>query len=593
MIPESQVEDIISRNDLVDVINEYTHLARRGSGYMGLCPFHREKTPSFSVHEGKQIFKCFGCGKGGNVVHFIMLAEGLDYRSALEFLANRVGIEIETTRSRGSSTTKLRQDIMSVNKEAARFFFRNLIDNKIAQKYCVDRGIDVKTIKKFGIGFAPDAWSALREHLKAQGVSEELLLKAGLILQGKENSTYDRFRNRLMFPIFDVLGNVIAFGGRVLDDSMPKYLNSPETVLYTKGNHLYALNFARKSESKRVFIVEGYMDCIALNQRGITYSVASLGTALTDNQAKLLKKYFDEVIISYDADTAGQNATIRGMEILQKHGFRVKVLELPKGDDPDDYIRKYGRDKFFELADGAKTFVEYQVSLIEGRWSPKQLDTRIEFVKEVVELLAKIENRVERDMYSKWVSREYDLSEETLQMQVENRIKGQKVNLDNLYVIKRAAVRADTKAIELKDENLTKRDRNEKMLILLMSEEVQVLRRVRKEINSDLFTEKNRRLYESLLKREERGESIGSESVLRDADIEDAAVISEILSEWLTPPDIYKACKEIIIKLRNAKYEERLAEIYEVLKDENLDMEEKIKLTNEIKKILEEKRADI
>lgn len=196
-------------------------------------------------------------------------------------------------------------------------------------------------------------------------------------------------------------------------------------------------------------------------------------------------------------------------------------------------------------------------------------------------------------MYSKWVSREYDLSEETLQMQVENRIKGQKVNLDNLYVIKRAAVRADTKAMELKDENLTKRDRNEKMLILLMSEEVQVLRRVRKEINSDLFTEKNRRLYESLLKREERGESIGSESVLRDADIEDAAVISEILSEWLTPPDIYKACKEIIIKLRNAKYEERLAEIYEVLKDENLDREEKIKLTNEIKKILEEKRADI
>ncbi len=593
MIPESQVEDIINSNDLVDVVNEYTRLVRRGSGYMGLCPFHREKTPSFSVHEGKQIFKCFGCGKGGNVVHFIMLAEGLDYRSALEFLANRAGIEIETTGRRAGSTTKLRQDIMSVNKEAARFFFRNLIENKTAQKYCVDRGIDVKTIKKFGVGFAPDAWSALREHLIAQGVSEELLLKAGLVLQNNtRNSTYDRFRNRLMFPIFDVLGNVIAFGGRVLDDSMPKYLNSPETALYTKGNHLYALNFARKSESKRVFIVEGYMDCIALHQRGITYAVASLGTALTDNQAKLLKKYFDEVIISYDADTAGQNATIRGMEILQKHGFRVKVLELPKGDDPDDFIRKYGRDKFFKLADDAKTFVEYQVSLIEGRWSPKQLDTRIEFVKEVVELLAKIENRVERDMYIKWVSLEYDLSVETLGMQVENRMRGGKVDLDNFFVIKRAAVRADTKA-KVSDENLTKRDRNEKMLILLMSEEVQVLRRVRKEISSDLFTEKNRKLYENLLKRDDRGESTGSESVLMDADIEDAAVISEILSEWLTPPDIYKACKEIIIKLRNAKFEERLAEIYEILKDKNLDDEERTKLTNEIKKILEEKRADI
>lgn len=592
MIPESQVEEIIERNDLVDVVNEYTRLTRKGSGYMGLCPFHREKTPSFSVHEGKQIFKCFGCGKGGNVVHFIMLAEGLDYRSALEYLAHRVGIEIENTSNRANSATKLRQDIMSVNKEAARYFFRNLIDNKIAQKYCVDRGIDVNTIKKFGIGFAPDSWSGLRDHLKEKGVSEELLLKAGLIIKGKEESTYDRFRNRLMFPIFDVLGNVIAFGGRVLDDSLPKYLNSPETALYTKGNHLYALNFARKSESKRVFIVEGYMDCIALHQRGITYSVASLGTALTDNQAKLLKKYFDEVIISYDADTAGQNATIRGMEILQKHGFRIKVLELPKGDDPDDFIRKYGRDRFFKLADEAKTFVEYQVALIEGKWSPKQLDTRIEFVKGVVELLARIENRVERDMYIKWVSREYDLSEETLGMQVDNQISGQKVNYENLYVIKRAAVRADLKT-EVKDENFVKRDRNEKILILLLSEEVQVLRRLRKEIKGELFTERNRRLYENLLARDDRGENIGSESVLLDADIEDAAIISDILSDWLTPPDLYKACKEIIIKLRNAKYEERLAEIYELLKNENLDKDEKNRLTNEIKKILEEKRADI
>lgn len=593
MIPESQVEEIINRNELVDVVNEYTRLARKGSGYMGLCPFHREKTPSFSVHEGKQIFKCFGCGKGGNVVHFIMLAEGLDYRLALEFLANRVGIEIESEYSGGNSISKLRQDIMSLNKEAARFFFRNLANSAYAQKYCMDRGIDAKIVKRFGLGYATESWNALRDHLKEIGVSEELMLKAGLVSQGRDGSTYDRFRNRLMFPIFDVLGNVIAFGGRVFDDSMPKYLNSPETALYTKGKHLYALNFARKSENKKVFMVEGYMDCIALHQRGITYSVASLGTALTDNQAKLLKKYFDEVIISYDADTAGQNATIRGMEILQKSGFRVKVLQLPKGEDPDDYIRKYGQDKFFELADNAKTFVEYQVSLIEGRWSPKQLDTRIEFVKELVGLLANIENRVERDMYIKWASREYDLSEESLKMQVEAESRGQKLNLDNLYVIKRGSVRSSNKKGEAKNENVVKRDRNEKMLILLLSEETQVLQKLRGEIKKDLFTESNRRLYENLLKRCDNGDKIGTESVLMDADIDDAEVISQILSEWLTPPDLYKACMEIILKLRNTRYEERLEEIYKLLEQEDLDIDERNRLTTEIKNILDEKRAGI
>ncbi len=273
MISESQIEEIIEKNEIADVISEYTMLTRRGSGFMGLCPFHREKTPSFSVHESKQIFKCFGCGKGGNVVHFIMLAEGLDYVSALEFLANRAGIEIEQTGSQSANLNKIRQDILAVNKEAAKLFYKNIRTSKMAQEYCMNRGIEAKTIKGFGIGYALDSWNNLTDHLKKIGVTEDLMCQAGLVIKSNDGC-HDKFRNRLMFPIFDVLGNVIAFGGRVFDSSSPKYLNSPETIAYKKGKNLYALNFARKSESKRVIMVEGYMDCIALHQRGITYKVA-------------------------------------------------------------------------------------------------------------------------------------------------------------------------------------------------------------------------------------------------------------------------------------------------------------------------------
>lgn len=585
MIPESQIEEIIEKNDLADVVSEYTRLTRKGSGYMGLCPFHREKTPSFSIHEGKQIFKCFGCGKGGNVVHFIMLAEGFDYFSAIEFLASRAGIEI-TDKYTGSSTSKLRQDIMSLNKEAARFFFKCLAKDAGAQQYCINRGFDIKTIKTFGIGYAPDTGSALKDYLLKMGITEKLMLDAGLVIKGKDNNTYDKFRKRLMFPIFDVLGNVIAFGGRVMDNSMPKYLNSPETALYTKGKHLYALNFARKSESKRVFMVEGYMDCIALHQRGITYAVASLGTALTDNQAKLLKKYFDEVIISYDADSAGQKATIRGLEVLQKTGFRIKVLSIPDGKDPDDYLKRHSPEEFLKLADNAKTMIEYQVGKIQERWSPKKFDTRIEFVKEVTALLAKIENRVERDMYINWVSREYEIPEESLSLQIEDVGKGFE---ENLYVIKRGNIKESENNTAPKTES--KRDMQEKMLILLLSEDMRVLQKLREQIAKDYFTDKNKILYENLLRRCDSGLKAGTESVLMDADVADASIISQILTTWLTPPDILEACREIMGRIRKIKLDDRIEEIYAILRQNKIDDETRDRLKIEITNILKEKRA--
>lgn len=281
-------------------------------------PFSQKKTPSFSVLTDRQIFKCFGCGKGGNVVHFIQMAEGLEYWDAVEFLGDKLGIKLE--RNKGNNSTdqsKMRQDVMAINKEAARFFFSQLTQSREGISNILPKGIFPETVKSFGLGFAKDDFHALIDHFKARDVSEKMLVTAGLVIPTKNDGYCDKFRNKVMFPIFDVLGNVVAFGGRVLDDSKPKYINSPETPVYTKGRHLYGLNFARKAESKRVIIVEGYMDCIALHQHGIKWVVAALGTALTMDQARLLKKYYDEVITCFDADSAGQTAALRGLDIWQ------------------------------------------------------------------------------------------------------------------------------------------------------------------------------------------------------------------------------------------------------------------------------------
>lgn len=587
MIPESQIDDIINQNDLVDLVGEYTQLRKSGNSYKGLCPFHREKTPSFFVQEEKQIFKCFGCEKGGNAVHFVMLAEGLDYRSALLFLANRAGITVETTRDKGRG--KIRQDIISLNKETARYFYSNLATNRQAQSYCYNRGIGEATIKTFGIGYALDAWDGLTSHLRALNIKEDMMLKAGLVIErDKGRGVHDKFRNRLMFPIFDVLGNVIAFGGRILDETMPKYLNSPETPVYTKSNHLYALNFARKSESKRVFVVEGYMDCISLYQGGITEVVASLGTAFTNSQAKLLKKYFDEAIITYDADAAGQSATIRSLDILQNQGFRVKVLSLPDGYDPDDYIKKRGKESFLQLADKADTLVEYKVRLAEKRWSPNSLDTKIEFLKDLITILAQIDNAVERDMYVKRFSEKYNIPLAPLKEELEKRLKGIEDNFEDLAVIKRGKTVSLEKS-KVVDRKLIQRDRNEKLLLLLLSEDVNVLIKKRKNIDTSIFNLKNKELYIKLLNRYDKNEKMGTSSVLNDADVDDAPIITDLLEKWLTPPDIEKACDELIEKMEKSKDEDQLESLYALLRNRDIDEKKRTTILKEIDEIVKKR----
>ncbi len=596
MIPQQQIDEIIEKNDIVSVISDYVKLERKGNSYKGLCPFHKEKTPSFSVMEDRQIFKCFGCGKGGNVVHFIMQAEGLSYPDALKYLAEKQGIQIrDTSDKKAAELAEKRKLIMQINKEAARFFFMQLTKSREGYEYFTRRGIPPETVKHFGLGFAADSWDCLIRYFASKNITASQLETAGLVIRNKSGGYCDKFRHKVMFPIFDVLGNVVAFGGRVLDDSKPKYINSPETALYTKGKHLYGLNFARQSGSKRVIIVEGYMDCIALHQRGISWAVAALGTALTLDQARLLKKYFDDCITCFDADAAGQTATLRGMDILTRAGFNVRVMAVPDGKDPDEFLKKHSPDAFIEIADRAKTLVEYKITLAEKKYPPEDNARRVKFLGAVTETLASIEDAVERDMYTSWVSREYEISAEPLKEQIRNLRTGGKINAQNIFM-KRAVAsekRPQEKGGAVKmTEKQRKIDLFEKTLLLLLAEDTRNLAAKQPLLKEEFFLQKsNRELYRNLLNRVDKGQAVSKEVLLSDVGISDAEVLAKILSNWISPPDISKACSELITKLEKVHDESRLAQIYSLLADPQLDVAKKEELTKEMNQILLGKRS--
>lgn len=414
-ISEEILEKIKEANDIVDVISESVRLKKSGRSFSGLCPFHNEKSPSFSVSQEKQIYKCFGCGESGNVITFVMKNKHMPFMDAIKFLADRSNIVLQEE-ARVNPTARKKELLYKVNVEAGRFFYSNLRANKIAKEYFLNRGIREETIKKFGLGYAKDSWNNLLFHLRKLGYKDEILLEAGLVLTSeKTGNNYDRFRNRVMFPVFDYRGKVIGFGGRVLDDSKPKYLNSPETLVFQKGTNLYGLNFAIKSNmQERYFImVEGYMDLITLHQYGITNVVASLGTALTENQARLLKRYADKVIISYDADVAGQTATMRGLEILKNAGFDVRVLSIPQGKDPDEYVRSNGKEAFIKLINDAEGLVDYRIKKAGENINFKDSNDLIRYGKKVTEILAQV-NPIEKDIYIKKISENTGIREQAL-----------------------------------------------------------------------------------------------------------------------------------------------------------------------------------
>lgn len=423
--PPAFLDELAARNPIEEVVGQYVNLKRSGSNLFGLCPFHGEKTPSFSVAPDKGIYYCFGCHKGGGVINFEMEIEGLSYPDAVRALAQRVGMEVPDDEEYQSRYRK-QERLWALAKEAARFFVTQLYAPTGAEglRYAQSRGMSKGTLTRFGIGFAPDSWDSLCKAMWAKGYTDEELKDAGLVSVSQKNGNiFDRFRNRLMFPIIDVRGNVIGFGGRVMDNSTPKYLNSPETEIFNKRKNLFALNIAKKTKLGYLILVEGYMDAIALHQYGFDCAVASLGTSLTEEHAVLLSRYTEQVVLIYDGDEAGQNATRRAIPMLERAGLQVKVLQMRDAKDPDEFLKKFGADRFKLLLEESSNRVEYQLRAIQKKYDLNVDEDRVKFISEAAELVSSLGNAVQREIYGNRVAEVGKISSDAMKIEVNKAFK--------------------------------------------------------------------------------------------------------------------------------------------------------------------------
>ncbi len=421
--PQAFIDELTARNPIEDVVSQYVTLRRSGANYFGLCPFHGEKTASFSVNPGKGMFYCFGCHKGGGVINFQMEIEGLSYPDAVRALAKRAGMEVPED-EQYQSRYRQQERLWALHKEAARYFHAQLYApaGAAALNYALGRGMSKGTLTKFGIGYAPDSWTGLVAAMRGKGYTDQELRDSGLVTVSRKNgSLFDRFRDRLMFPIIDVRGNVIGFGGRIMTDdkSAAKYLNSPETLIFNKRKNLFALNLAKKSKLGYLILVEGYMDAIALHQYGFDCAVASLGTALTEDGAALLSRYTDQVVLIYDGDAAGQNATARAIPILEKTGLQVKVLQMRDAKDPDEFLKKFGADRFRLLLEESANRVEYQLGAIARKYSLRDDDQKVKFLQECAELISTLGSAVQREVYSGRVAETAGIGMDAMKLEVD------------------------------------------------------------------------------------------------------------------------------------------------------------------------------
>ncbi len=570
LYPDELIEEVRLRNDIVDVVSSYVKLERKGRRYFGNCPFHNEKTPSFSVEPGKQFFYCFGCNKGGSVFQFVMSIENLDFPEALRFLADRSGITLPEPEDKGEKERSNRKKtVLELNKEAARFFFTNLAGKTgyEGQAYLRRRGLMEKTIRQFGLGLSTPGWDELSRYLMKKGVSEELLLESGLALKGKKGDLVDRFRNRLMFPIFDIRGNIIGFGGRVLGNDQPKYMNSPDTIVYNKSRELYALNFARLSSAKELLIVEGYMDVISLHQAGFTNTVASLGTALTQMQAWLLKKYAKEVIVSYDSDAAGQAATMRGLEILEEAGCPARVLQIPEGKDPDEFIRNNSPEKFKILVDRAISLLDYKIKVEKNVHNLDTVDDKLKLLNSIADILAGHENNIEREIYAQNYAEEYGISLQSLQNEIARRIRMNSKSGGTSRPLRdfksqayegQPSISSDTRYSEL-----------EYMLIVLLCHENRLFKTVAQRYALNRFKdEKAAQAAEKLYSRLNEGKPCMLVDLLNETDMYSAAHLVRIAETKCDFEDSAKAIGQILNKLELFTLEDLQKETIERIKNE-------------------------
>ena len=581
------LDEIRSRNDIVSTISQYMTLKRKGRNYFGLCPFHNEKSPSFSVSPDKQIFHCFGCGVGGDVINFVKKIENIGFLDSVRLLAEKSGIQLPNDISKAEEENiKLKNRVYKINELAAKFYHENLYKptSKIAQDYIKKRKLNNATLKSFLMGYASNSSNELLRYLKEQGFTEEELLASCLI--GKsDRGYYDKFRNRLMIPIRDERGRFIAFGGRVLDDSKPKYINSPENIVYSKGRNLFGLNVAREGVHgplKRLLIVEGYMDAISLYQRGITNVVASLGTALTDSQGRLLRRNTEQVILGYDADGAGQQAIIRGMEILKSMDIDIRILQISGAKDPDEYVLKFGPEKMVKAMDEAISAIEFKIKVLRANLDLNNVNDKVKFLTEIAKILSNVDNNIEREVYIDRISKVYEISKNAIVSEVDKL----------LYRSLAGVTKFEKTNIVLKDTQDLKIDvatrKREGMVVYLLVDYTKLsFDRIKSVVDLDLIkSEKNKKIIGILYEKIDLN-NLPENIISLFEDEDDINYVSGILSYDFEISDVNKAIEDI----EKVYYKEKLISLRNelILKLENSnDAEEagKKEIENELTNVI-------
>lgn len=581
---EEILNEVRQSNDIVDVISQYVHLKRSGRNFFGLCPFHNEKSPSFSVSPDKQIFHCFGCGVGGNVITFVSQIEGLNFVETVQMLAERANIQLPTLQNNGDTQREILKDkVYKVNEFTAEYYHQNLYkpQAKMAQEYVKKRQLTNETLKSFRIGFS-GKFDELYQELKKQGFQEQEILESGLVNKNERGQYIDRYRNRLMFPICDARGRVIAFGGRVLDDSKPKYINSPENVVYSKGRHLFGLNVAKKGDTKKLLIVEGYMDVISLHQRGITNVVAPLGTALTEQQGWLLRKNSEQIILSFDSDDAGIKAKLRAIDILQNMGCDLRVIQLEGAKDPDEYILKYGNMRFQNVIDKAFSVVEFKVKILKKELDLDNTNDKIKFLNEIAKLISKVDNTMEREVYIEKIAKEYDISKEAIYAEV-NKLTYK--NDKSEKILEKAKPVITHKKLETKEVPQAIKRRENTIISILLSGDLSIFEIIKQNIKPEDFQDEiNHEIAKKLYEEFEKGNS-NINGIIDTLEQEQQNQITMIMAEDYEIENLEKAIDDIIQAYKRDKLNNRKLEILELL-EQTSNNEEKKELEKELSNII-------
>lgn len=557
---DDMIEEVRVKNDIVDVISQYVKLQRKGSSYFGLCPFHNEKTPSFSVSPAKQMYYCFGCGAGGNVFTFIMEYENFSFGEALKFLADRVGVELPQIEysKEAQAQANLRSSLLEIQKAAASYFYYNLRreNGKTAYHYLKNRGLSDETMKKFGLGYSDKYSDDLYQYLKKKGYSDELLLESGLFQADERKGIYDKFWNRVIFPIMDVNNRVIGFGGRVMGEGMPKYLNSPETKIFDKSRNLYGLNIARTSRKKQLIICEGYMDVISMHQAGFTNAVASLGTALTSGHASLIKRYTDEVLLLYDSDEAGVRAALRGIPILRSAGVKSKVVDLKPYKDPDEFIKAEGPERFEERLSKAMNSFLFIVQTRESQYDLSDPQGKTDFYRDIAARLLDFEEELERNNYIEAIARKYGVGMEELKKMV------------NQLAMKGTAAQNYSRPREVRRKEGTREsgvEKSQKLMLTWMVSYPQIFSVVEEFLSPEDFTTPLYHRVAKMLFQQARGEGINPAKLLNQfMDSQEQSEVASLFNATLhleSPKEQKKALTDTMIVMKKASLDHQIANL--------------------------------